>query len=45
MFSTGEDEMHYSAGLGMVFSSFQVDAAVDVSDRQDIFSLSGVWRF
>jgi long-chain fatty acid transport protein len=45
VFSTGEDEMHYSAGLGIVFSSFQVDAAFDTSDRHDIFSLSGVWRF
>ena len=45
VFSTGSDEMHYSAGLGMVFSQFQVDAAFDMSDRQDIFSLSGVWRF
>lgn len=45
VFSTGEDEMHYSAGLGVIFSSFQVDAAFDTSDRQDIFSLSGVWRF
>ena len=45
VFSTGDDEMHYSAGLGIVFSSFQVDAAFDMSDRQDIFSLSGVWRF
>lgn len=45
VFSTGDDEMHYSAGLGVVFSSFQVDAAFDMSDRQDIFSLSGVWRF
>lgn len=45
VFSTGDDEMHWSAGLGIVFSSFQVDAAFDTSDRQDIFSLSGVWRF
>lgn len=45
VFSTGSDEMHYSAGIGVVFSNFQVDAAFDTSDRQDIFSLSGVWRF
>lgn len=45
VFSTGDDQMHWSAGIGVVFSNFQVDAAVDVSDRQDVLSVSGVWRF
>jgi long-chain fatty acid transport protein len=45
VFSTGSDEMHYSGGVGLAFASFQVDFAVDLSDRQDIFSVSGVWRF
>jgi long-chain fatty acid transport protein len=45
IFSTGSDEMHYSAGLGFSFSTFQVDFAIDTSDRQDTLSLSGVWRF
>ena len=45
VFSTGDDELHYAGGLGIVFESFQVDFAVDLSDRQDVYSLSGVWRF
>jgi long-chain fatty acid transport protein len=45
IFSTGSDEIHFSGGVGMAFESFQVDFAVDVSDRQDVFSFSGVWRF
>ena len=45
VFSAGEDQMHYSVGLGWAFSSFQVDFAADFSDRQDTLSLSGVWRF
>ena len=45
VFSAGEDQLHYSLGLGWAFSSFQVDFAADFSDRQDILSLSGVWRF
>ena len=45
LFSTGDDEIHYSAGLGMAFESFQIDAAIDISDRVDTFSLSGVVRF
>ena len=45
VFSTGEDEMHYAGGIGFAFESFQVDFAVDMSDRQDVFSLSGVSRF
>jgi long-chain fatty acid transport protein len=45
VFSTGEDEMHWAGGVGWAFESFQVDLAVDISERQDVFSLSGVWRF
>lgn len=45
LFSTGDPEMHFSGGFGVAFESFQIDFAADVSDRQDVFSLSGVWRF
>jgi long-chain fatty acid transport protein len=45
VFSTGDDELHFSGGLGWAFPSFQIDFAIDVSDRQDVFSASGVWRF
>lgn len=45
VFSTGDDELHFSGGLGWAFETFQVDFAIDLSDRQDVFSMSGVWRF
>ncbi len=46
LFREGDDEVHYAGGLGMVFGShFQVDAAVDLSDRIDVASLSMVARF
>ncbi|HET6603540.1 MAG TPA: outer membrane protein transport protein [Xanthomonadaceae bacterium] len=45
LFSTGDDEMHYSVGIGWAFQSFQIDFAADFSDIQDTFALSGVWRF
>lgn len=45
IFSTGDDEMHYSIGAGMVFNRFQIDAALDFSDNVDTFSISGVLRF
>lgn len=45
LFSTGEDQLHFSVGLGWAFSSFQIDFAADFADQQDVMSLSGVWRF
>ncbi|MBB5208818.1 OmpP1/FadL family transporter [Chiayiivirga flava] len=45
LFSTGHDEVHYSAGFGIAFPSFQLDFATDQSDMQDIYSVSAVWRF
>lgn len=45
IFSTGDDEMHYSLGLGWAFSRFSLDMAGDFSDRQNTLALSGVWRF
>lgn len=45
LFRRGEDEVHYSVGLGVVFDKFQVDAAFDLSDRVSTASLSTVARF
>jgi len=44
-FRPGKSEMHYSAGLGWVLGSFQIDAAADFSKPVDTLSLSGVFRF
>lgn len=45
IFSTGDDEIHWSIGAGAVFNRFQIDAAFDFSDNVDTFSISGVLRF
>lgn len=45
LFSTGRDDVHYSAGFGIAFPTFQLDLATDQSDSQDIYSASAVWRF
>ncbi len=41
----GGDEIHYSAGLGMVVQSLQVDLAADFSDSRDTLSFSAIYRF
>lgn len=45
LFRPGDDEMHYSLGLGWAFERFQIDAAADFSDLVDTYSVSGVLRF
>jgi hypothetical protein len=45
LFSSGEDETHYSVGFGWAFPKFQVDFAYDASDTLDTLSLSGVYRW
>jgi long-chain fatty acid transport protein len=45
VFSTGDDELHFAGGIGWAFETFQIDFALDNSDRQTVFSASGVWRF
>ncbi len=45
LFSAGDDEMHYTLGFGIAFENFQIDAAADFSDRYDVYSVSGVYRF
>lgn len=41
----GDDEFHYSAGLGMASEHFQVDVALDFADRLDTYSLSVIYNF
>lgn len=38
-------KMHYSAGLGMAFKTFQIDAAADISSKIDTYSISAIYRF
>jgi long-subunit fatty acid transport protein len=45
LFTNGDDETHFSLGLGWAFSSFQLDLAADFSDIVDTYSVSGVMRF
>ena len=46
LFFEGDDELHVTLGLGIVFGEvFQLDAAADLSDLADTYSLSGVVRF
>ena len=44
-FMEGEDELHWSGGVGVVLRRLQLDFAFDLSDRAQIFSLSGVYRW
>lgn len=45
IFQTGDDEIHATAGLGVVFGDFQLDLGADLSDTADLVSLSFVYRF
>jgi long-subunit fatty acid transport protein len=45
LFLRGDDELHYSLGLGWAFSQWQFDLAADFSDNVDTYSASGVLRF
>lgn len=45
-FSAGRgSQTHYTFGMGMAFSNFQIDLGADFSDISDMVSLSGVYRF
>jgi len=44
-FAAGEDQLHWSGGLGVVLGRAQVDVALDASDLVDTLSLSTVARF
>ncbi len=41
----GDDEVHVTAGLGVVMRRFQIDLAVDFADRADTVSLSVIHSF
>jgi hypothetical protein len=45
MLPKGEDDMHYTAGLGLAMDRFQIDLAFDLSGRVDSFSLSVIYAF
>jgi len=43
IFSPGDDALHYAIGAGLKYRDVQFDAAIDLSDRLDTFSLSAVF--
>jgi long-subunit fatty acid transport protein len=45
MLPKGDDEWHYTAGLGLATRRFQVDLAADLSDRVNTISLSAIYNF
>lgn len=46
LYPQGRDNTHWAAGVGLVIrEDYQIDAAVDRSDRVDIFSFSVVYFF
>lgn len=45
LFQPGVNEVHVALGLGLAFSTFQIDLAADLSDPVDTFSLSAIYSF
>lgn len=45
MLPRGDDDVHYSVGLGMATQRFQIDLAADFADRVDTVSLSAIYNF
>jgi hypothetical protein len=45
IFLGGEDEFHLTLGLGLVFSTFQLDLGIDLSDQVDRASVSTIYSF
>ncbi len=41
----GDDDVHFSAGLGVAMQRFQIDLALDFADRVDTVSLSAIYNF
>jgi len=41
----GDDEMHYTVGIGVAMQNFQVDVGADFADRVDTVSLSAIYNF
>jgi long-subunit fatty acid transport protein len=46
IFQGSDDETHFSLGVGFFFGTKgQIDLAADFADSQDVYSISGVFRF
>lgn len=41
----GEDALHWALGFGVAFERFQLDVALDSSERRDTVSLSGIYSW
>ncbi len=41
----GDDELHYTVGLGLAFDRFQIDLGVDFSELVDRVALSAIYNF
>jgi long-subunit fatty acid transport protein len=41
----GQDEVHFSLGLGLATPRFQIDAAVDIADQVNTLSVSAIYNF
>jgi long-chain fatty acid transport protein len=44
-FRPDDAQIHYALGIGWAFDTFQLDAGLDLSKRNDTIAVSGVWRF
>jgi long-subunit fatty acid transport protein len=42
---SGEDELHFAAGLGLAFDRFQIDFGIDISERVGTAALSTIYSF
>jgi long-subunit fatty acid transport protein len=45
IYTGGDDQIHYTGGIGVVFERAQIDLGFDLSDTVDQLSLSMVYRF
>jgi hypothetical protein len=45
LYVSGDDELHYSGGLGLRLPSFQLDLGLDFTSRIDTIALSAVFFF
>jgi long-subunit fatty acid transport protein len=45
LYPAGEDQWHFTPGLGVAFEKFQIDGAFDVADLSRTLSVSAVYRF
>jgi long-chain fatty acid transport protein len=41
----GDDDFHYTMGLGIAMERFQIDLAADFADRADTLSVSAIYNF